>query len=522
LTLASELHVHHFVGISRRTKRLLLWSLAGIVLAVTIPLTIWLASSGPSRILKQKALEALRNKFRAEVELADFNVDAFPRPRLEGNGLVLRYAGRRDLPPLIRIRHFEAAGGLVPLWGGHVQTVRLEGLEIQAPPKSDRPKLARATSGENPRDLTVDEIIADGTTLTILPRRADKDPLVWDIKRLRLHSVGRDSPMDFKATLVNARPPGDIETSGKFGPWAGDEPGDTPVSGTYQFRHADLSDFKGIAGILSSDGSYNGALNRLDVKGTTDTPDFTLDVSGNPVHLTTEFQAVVDGTNGDTLLQPVVGHFGNTQVTARGGVEKKQGEKGKTIDLDTTVDQGRLEDLLRLGVKGPTPSMTGAIRFRAKLIIPPGEVDVAKKMRLNGRFEIIRAHFSDFDIQAKVNKLSHAGQGEPKAPVTDTVASNFAGVFRLGGGEMTFRELSFDVPGVGVTLDGTYNLADQSMDFHGKARLDAKLSQTQTGIKSFFLKALDPLFAKKDAGAVVPIRIHGTRDKPAFGLDMKF
>ena len=46
----------------------------------------------------------------------------------------------------------------------------------------------------------------------------------------------------------------------------------------------------------------------------------------------------------------------------------------------------------------------------------------------------------------------------------------------------------------------------------GTASLQAKLSQTTTGIKSFFLKALDPFFEKKNAGAVIPIHIGGTSD----------
>jgi hypothetical protein len=49
--------------------------------------------------------------------------------------------------------------------------------------------------------------------------------------------------------------------------------------------------------------------------------------------------------------------------------------------------------------------------------------------------------------------------------------------------------------------------------------MQAKLSQTMTGAKSFFLKALDPFFKGKDAGSVMAIKVSGTKDKPAFGLD---
>jgi hypothetical protein len=120
-----------------------------------------------------------------------------------------------------------------------------------------------------------------------------------------------------------------------------------------------------------------------------------------------------------------------------------------------------------------------------------------------------------------VNQLSHRGRGDPDIPETDTVASDFSGHFSLNHGLITLRGLSFQVPGVGVSLDGSYGLKDQKIDFHGTARLDADLSQTTTGWKSLLLKAVDPLFRKKNAGAVLPIKIRGTREQPSFGLDLR-
>jgi hypothetical protein len=50
--------------------------------------------------------------------------------------------------------------------------------------------------------------------------------------------------------------------------------------------------------------------------------------------------------------------------------------------------------------------------------------------------------------------------------------------------------------------------------------MDAKLSQTTTGFKSLLLKAVDPFFKKGTKGAVLPIKIGGTRESPSFGLDL--
>ncbi len=111
--------------------------------------------------------------------------------------------------------------------------------------------------------------------------------------------------MHFDATLVNPKPKGEIQSSGEFGPFHEDSPGDTPVKGDYTFDHADLSTLKGIAGILSSTGQYQGTLDNIVVNGETDTPDFRIRISGHPVPLHTKFHAIVDGTNGDTVLDPV-------------------------------------------------------------------------------------------------------------------------------------------------------------------------------------------------------------------------
>ena len=40
------------------------------------------------------------------------------------------------------------------------------------------------------------------------------------------------------------------------------------------------------------------------------------------------------------------------------------------------------------------------------------------------------------------------------------------------------------------------------------------------GALSVFLKVVDPLFKKKGAGTVLPIRVRGTREQPKFGVDV--
>jgi hypothetical protein len=148
--------------------------------------------------------------------------------------------------------------------------------------------------------------------------------------------------------------------------------------GDYRFEHADLASFKGIAGILSSTGRYQGTLRDLVVDGETDTPDFRLTHFGNALALHTRFHALVDGTNGDTDLEPVEATLGHSHFTAQGqivrvatvGADGASQSAGHDIALSVNVDRGRIEDFLRLASRSATPLLTGAVMAKATLHIP--------------------------------------------------------------------------------------------------------------------------------------------------------
>jgi hypothetical protein len=334
------------------------------------------------------------------------------------------------------------------------RTPPLEGLQINVPPKkrdSDKPDEPKP---EPPR-FVIGEVVANGTFLQILPKKEGMEPLTFDIAKLSLHSAGTIGVMDFRATLTNPKPPGNIQSVGKFGPWNNDEPSLTPVSGSYTFQKADLSVFKGIVGVLSSEGRYQGVLERIEVDGTTDTPDFTVKAGGYPVRLITQSHAIVDGTDGDTYLDPVNAQFGRSSLVARGGVYGKSGVKGKTVSLDVTVSDSRIEDMLRLAVKGNKPLMTGAIAFKTKFELPPGDRDVIEELNLDGGFGVGSARFTSLNVQEKVDELSQRAQGQVGDEAEDErVVSNLHGRFALNNGAIRFSSLSFNVPGATVDLQG--------------------------------------------------------------------
>lgn len=475
--------------------------------------------------IKQRLVNALGERFDSEVQLETLSVSLFPTPRLSGRGLVLRHKHRTDVPPLVTIASFSGEAGLVGLLSDPVRisNIHLEGLEINVPPgglslNDDEPNdPSKSDQPDKTSPLIVINLQSEQAVLRILRREPDKAPRVFEIGQLDMKDVGADHPWPFRANLTNPTPPGRIQTEGTFGPWQADEPSQTPLAASYRFENADLGVFDGIAGILNSSGAFKGVLERIEVDGTTSMPAFALEDVGNGMPLETRFHSIVDGTNGNTRLQPVEATLGTTKIHAAGGVVEHDGEDGRTVELDVVIDAGRLEDILRLAVKGPQPPMTGVMNLKTKFLLPPGDRDAIQKLRLDGDFSVDSAEFTKAQVQDKVDEFSTKARGA-RDDTPDPVVSHFRGTFRMRDGTIHLTNVTFAMPGAHVSVSGRFVMKSEALDFRGIVRLDAKLSQLTTGVKSFFLRVVDGLFRHDDI-TVVPITIGGTADKPKVGLD---
>jgi hypothetical protein len=475
-------------------------------------------------------IDALSERLDADVTLGDLHWRVFPTVQATGADLTLRRRGRNDSRPLIAIKRFSVDARIAGLVRKRVQHVTVEGLEIAIPPSDDAPASAGA-GGERAaakpaatpppiEGVVIDTLDADGARILTIPRNKDKAPKVWAVHSLRVHNVGSGQAMPFRAALTNAVPPGEIDTTGTFGPWVPDEPGDSALAGTFTFAKADLSVFRGIAGMLAAKGSFGGTLDRLDVDGETNTPDFSVRLGGHAFPLHAKYRAIVDGTNGDTILDRIDATFLESALSAKGSVvDAPPNVKGRIVSLDIAMDKARIEDVMRMAVKGEPP-MRGGLKLNTKFVLPPGESDVPERLRLDGDFAVARVRFTSYDVQAKINELSRRSRGRADQP-TDRVASDFNGRFRLGDGRLALPALTFAVPGAQVQLAGRYSLKPETLDFQGQLLMDAKVSQTQTGIKSLLLKAVDPLFNRRGGGSAIPIHIRGKRSDPDFGLDVR-
>lgn len=516
----------------RRRHQRRVWKWAGISVPIAITVlfivgVIVIRHAGP--LLKGRVEETLSTRFNSRVELESLNVHILSGLEISGSGLKIyppdSVAAAGDKQPLIAIKNFSFRAGLIGLFikPTHVRVVNVSGLDINIPPANMRLSSSGRQQHKGKIKIVAEEINCDNSRLIIGNSNPNKDPRNFELKHIQLRDFGPNRAWQYDAILTNAIPRGEIHASGSFGPWQTDSPGDSAVNGHYTFDHADLYPIKGIGGILSSIGDFKGKLNKIVVDGTTETPKFSLDTANQPVSLHTRFHAIVDGTSGDTYLQPVHAKLRDTEFTSSGAVINIHG-KGHQIVLDVDVPAGHLQDFLDLAVKTRPAVMTAIIGTKLKLEIRPGKESITQKLSFQGNFSLHDIHLTNPAQQDKVDMLSLRAEGKPKEakPGAPDVNSQMHGTFQLANGVITFTKLTYLLPSARINLEGVYSLDGQKFDFHGHVLTDASLSQmVASPVGSFLLKAISPFFHKKGGGgADIPVSISGTKSEPKFGLDV--
>src|SRR6202140_1146271 len=506
------------------------WIIAvvGIFLAVVV-VCVRVVITHAEPILRTRVIETLSARFKSRVELAELRVWVADGVHVDGKGLKIfgatdPNAWEDGVQPLIEVGEFRFQTALRSLFREpmHVDIIYVDGLIVNIPPKNDRQTMRELRQRGRKMSIFVDRFVCGNTKLIINTVRPGKPPLEFDISDLRMKAIGRGQPLHFDAMLVNPRPVGNIQSTGQFGPLNEESPRDSAVAGDFTFTNADLGTLPGIGGILSSAGKYGGTLGRIEVEGQTDTPDFQIAVSGHRVPLHTDFHAIVDGTDGDTYLDPVKARVLHSSFTASGKIVRMKAPHGHDVELNVVLGQARIEDLLKLGVKTDPPVMTGTVAMRTKLSLPAGAEDIANRLKLAGSFEIPTGHFTNDKVQDRIDSLSVRSLGKNgtgRGRADPVVTSDLEGRFTLNQGILSFSYLHFLIPGTHADMTGKYSLDGNTFDFHGVLRLDAKLSQMTTGWKSILLKPVDPFFQKHGAGTDLPFKITGTREAPRFGLD---
>ena len=486
--------------------------LIGIILLVSILLVAGIVAGHKFwPFSEQSVIEDLAEASDSTVTIRSYHPTYFPVPGCVLEGIEFQH-GKNHFR-LITIERMRIEGSYAGILTRHVPRITADQVKVFIPPFG-----SHAVFHSQHPNLVVDELVANGSSVSFLSDDKNSQPLRFDVHDALLTAVRWGSPISYRLKFRNPDPPGEIIVSGKFGPWADGHHEDTPLSGAYKFAYADLSVYGGIAGILNSEGKFDGVLKHLNVSGFTDIPDFEVKESGHKVRLRTKFNAFVDATRGDTFLTRVEAQFGRTTVIAEGSIAGSNEGNGKDAMLNVTSRNGRIEDILGLFTTERAP-MSGPVSLLSRVEIPHGDTPFLKKVRLHGTFGVDNANFTNPETQRDVDALSAGARGMNKED-SETVLTDLKGQADLLGGVTKFTDLSFGVPGASARLHGTYNILDYKINLHGLMWVDTRISKTSNGLKSFLLRVMDPFFKKKRKGEVVPVHIEGTYQKPQFGLDL--
>jgi hypothetical protein len=452
----------------------------------------------------------------SKVTFGAFHRNFLPHPGCYLESVTLTRGDKPGEQEVMKIRQLTINGKWTGLIQKHVAVIRADGVEATFPPIGTGPGWTPPDT-----DVIVDKLIANGAELQFIRHNPKEKPLLFSIRKFTAHHLVSQEPIKFEVNLVNPQPPGDIEASGTFGPWNKKVVSETPVKGNYTFRNADLSSFGGIAGILTSDGVFDGNLDSIDIKGRTSTPDFSTTDTPHKLDLSSEFHAEVDATNGDVKLDRVQAKLVKTLILTKGSVESHKELDGKVASLNFNVRDGRIQDLLLMFVSDKQSPLNGTVSLRAQTLVPPGKAPFLKRVQMNGDFGIESARFTKDETQTSINKLSTAGQGQGnQTDNPDRVLTDLEGHVVVKDGVATFTGLRFRVPGARARLNGTFDLITQKVDLRGMLYMDAKLPEATSGIKSFLLKAIDPFLKKnRHGGAKVPVSITGTYRNPSYHAD---
>jgi uncharacterized protein involved in outer membrane biogenesis len=505
---------------SRRARRL---KVAGaVLLAILGALVFLLALKWPFD--REAMIRRLERATSARVEFGKFHSTYFPPGcvaedvRLYQQQTQAKLPGAQKVEPLIRVQKLTITTSYAALLAKHISKIVAKGAVVHIPAGGAELKPSDPRKKNN---VTIGELEADNSVLELAPDKKGEQAMIFKVHRARFLNLGSGKTSAYKVALSVPLPKAEVESSGWIGPWrdAGGQVRSTPISGEYTVRELDLGGFKALMGVVASQGRFQGTLAKLSVSGETESRDFGVKQSGHRFPLTTQFRGTVDMASGDVELPRLNAKLGSLELEADAQIKGKP----KTVELNVKRGRGEVQDMMMLFSDAPKSPITGPITFEMRSSLPPEKRPFKERVKLTGNFDINPARFTSPNTDLDVAKLSAHARGDKKemedgdpAPVLSNLRSQVI----LADGVAHFTGLTFGVPGATANMAGSYSLVNRKVNLHGTMRMDAKLSQATTGVKSVFLKLLNPFYKKKDAGAEVPVAMTGMMGHTHFGVGL--
>jgi hypothetical protein len=447
----------------------------------------------------------LGNASSAEVSFRSFHDKYFP-PGCVAEGVVITKHGATV--PLITIERLTIRSNIFGLRHHHVSLMRAENAKVNW-------QHMDTTSDALSKPTVIDHFVADGAVLEI-PRNSPDGPLRFLFHKFEVRNLRGQGQSSFASELDNPLPHGRLRVSGHFGPWNDSQPTKTALDGNYSLENADLGVFHSIGGFVTSSGHFAGIFDHIEVQGQTSTPELQVTSTQHGLPLQTDFSALVVGPSGEVFFHTVKAQFGRDHLGAHGSIAK--GPDGRRVaNLDIDCNDGRIEDTFYPFIHSPKPALTGKVKFRMQVMIPPEKEKFLKKITLQSTFQIDDAQFTHPETQLRLSKIAQT----PNQQNPDTaIPARFEGQVLLKDGIARFGELKVQDQGAAAAFRGSFDLTDQRVNMRGQLKTEASLAKTTQGIKSVFGKVVEPFFKKSPHLTVVPVKIGGTYSHPQFGLDL--
>jgi hypothetical protein len=464
-------------------------------------------------------LPGIQDTFKSKVNVRTYRRFYFPHPGCEME--MVRLTSPSEIvghAPLATAQKIRITGRYRDLLVRpyHLAEIEVDGLRVRIPSETEPKRWSEGANDANSK-VSVGTVITNGAVLEI-EKPGTEEALKFEIHKLQVESIAAGRPMSYAVNMGIPEPPGELQSTGTFGPWHGGEIGRIPLSGNVKLSGGRLDKYAGLGGTIRSEERFGGTLEQVEVTGEASAPDFELKSAGHKVGLETQFDVMVDAMRGEAQLKGVVASVGKTIVHARGAMTEDPRQDHREAALDFSITNGRTEDLLWVFSSASKPAMFGPVLFSGNVRMRKFGDGFLDALQANGKFEVKNGHLQAA-AQAKINQFSaRAGKklkSGRKAP--DAAVENLSSDVRIANGVAHMSHVYFQIPGARARVDGTYKLDNSVVDLHGNLWTDASLSDNTTGIKELLMEPLDPLFRRKHAGAMLEVSMTGDIHDPSIG-----